>query len=146
MMAQGNYLVSLFNEKGIVIMFKKIEDISIEKRYMRNAIIEITNKCNWKCKHCYLEGREESILPTEKIYDIFIQLRKLGVYQLTLTGGEIFTRKDIFDIIEKARSMGFKLNLFSNALLLNQEIANKLASYNINSFSSTIFFNGRKNT
>ena len=120
-------------------MFKKIEDISIEKRYMRNAIIEITNKCNWKCKHCYLEGREESILPTEKIYDIFIQLRKLGVYQLTLTGGEIFTRKDIFDIIEKARSMGFKLNLFSNASLLNQTIVNKLVGYNINSFSSTIF-------
>lgn len=78
-------------------------------------------------------------MEVEEIYKVFKQLRNMGVFELTLTGGEIFTRSDIMNIIETARKMGFKVILFTNVSLLTEEIIHQLAELYISEISCTVF-------
>lgn len=67
------------------------------------------------------------------------QVRKLGVLNLNFTGGEIFTRDDIFEIIEEARKLYCSTTILSNASLLNENMIRRLSTLYINNFSTTIF-------
>ena len=76
------------------------------------AILELTDKCNLKCVHCYRVANSEKILSLSEIKTIINDLCELGCIELTLTGGELFTRSDIFDIIDYAdeRKGNYKRN------------------------------------
>lgn len=56
-----------------------------------------------------------------------------------LTGGEIFLRKDIFDILELASKLHFEISIYSNASLLTEKKIIKLSKLNVMEFSLTIF-------
>lgn len=100
---------------------------------------ELCTTCNWKCIHCYLPEHNDIGLPLHDIKNLLDKLRNFGVYELTLTGGEIFTRKDCMTIIEYARRCGFAVSILSNASLLNEEIIDNLAKMHIDYFDCTIF-------
>ena len=70
---------------------------------------------------------------------LFRDLRKLGIMNVSLTGGEIFLREDIFEIIELARRNQMRVFLLSNGTLLNKSKVTKLINLNIAEFSTTIF-------
>ena len=116
-----------------------ISKLAYEKRFPHCVTIELLTACNYKCKHCYLPEHNSIGMKFEVIVDIFQQLRDMGTISLVLTGGEIFLRADIIEIIEIARNMGFRVTLLSNASLLNEDIINKLSKLYINLFSTTIF-------
>lgn len=122
----------------------KIVQNSINNKIVMNATVEITSLCNWNCRHCYLGGHANRGLEFKTILNVFRQLRELGTYELTLTGGEVFLRTDIFDIIESARNMGFCVNIFSNISLLDEMKIKRLKKANINKVSCTIFSLDRK--
>lgn len=112
---------------------------AIKNRNLVSAVIELCAKCNCKCKHCYFPSHESLGLPKEKIFNIFDQLRKLGCFEITLTGGEMFCRNDIMDIIRKSSEMHFNTVLYSNVSLLNEEKIKKLSELYIKEISCTIF-------
>lgn len=101
---------------------KDIYSIAKENHTLMYATIELLTLCNWRCKHCYLPSHDDYGLSLQQITSIFKELRELNTFELTLTGGEIFIRKDIMDILKIARSLGFNLQLFTNVSLLNREI------------------------
>lgn len=103
-----------------------------------NVMLEIQSKCNWRCKHCYVDDYSKQ-LSTNDILDLLPKLRSLGCFEITLTGGEIFMRDDLIEIIGAIRNQGFKLVLFSNASLLDESIISFLANVNIALLSCTIF-------
>lgn len=120
-------------------IIEEVIETSIKNKNLYNVQIEITERCNWRCKHCYLPEYQNYGIEKEKLFELFIELRKLGVFELTLTGGEIFTRKDIFEIIKCARKLGFNLTLFSNISLLNEVKIKILSEFYLSSISCTIF-------
>ena len=91
------------------------------------AQMELTYTCNLKCIHCYtVADFFQKELSNKDVKRIIDQLAELGTLYLALTGGEIFTRKDFFDIATYARKKGFALRLFTNAALITTEIAKKI--------------------
>lgn len=94
------------------------------------AHFEVTPKCNMTCIHCYLQKHHDSKeLSYDEIIEIIDILYNKGVLFLTLTGGEIFTRKDFMDIYLYAKKKGFLVELFTNGLLLTDEIISVLQQY-----------------
>jgi len=91
------------------------------------------------CRHCYIPNHSSYGLKYEEIIDILTQLRELNTFELVLTGGEIFLRNDIMDIIAAARDLGFNLQLFTNISLLNEEIIRILAEHYIDKISCTVY-------
>lgn len=117
----------------------EVKRISTEKEFPFNAIIELSTKCNWRCKHCYIPKHDNVGMSKKMIFNVLKQLRDLGTFNLTFTGGEIFYRKDTIEIVEIARSMFFDVTLFSNVSLLKESDIKALSEMGISLISCTIF-------
>src|SRR5262249_34330802 len=71
------------------------------------VVYEATMRCNLKCEFCYvgdllnIEGEWRQELPLETLTRAFPDADGL---QVSLTGGEIFMRKDILDVMDVFRS------------------------------------------
>lgn len=100
--------------------------ISCEKNKLVSVVIELLTQCNVFCKHCYLAEHNNKGLTTETVKRLLHDLRSVGVIDVTFTGGEIFLRKDIFEIIEEARKLYMRVFLLSNATLIDKEKAFQL--------------------
>ena len=83
--------------------------------------IELTSKCNLKCRHCFMVKDDGIELSSEEIMDIIDQLVDMGTFYLAFTGGEIFTREDLFDIARYASKKGFFLTFMTNGTLITAE-------------------------
>ena len=98
-----------------------------EARVPVQAMIELTYGCNLRCVHCYNPthtAKEE--LAANQIQRILDQLAEQGCLSLAFTGGEIFTRKDAFEIFDYAKAKGFAVTLLTNATLISPERADRI--------------------
>ena len=93
-----------------------------------NAVLEITNRCNLRCKHCASDSGKARPheLDSKAMLKLIDDLKELGCQELTLLGGEIFLRDDWFDIAKAATKAHMRLILISNGLLLSDENYRKL--------------------
>lgn len=68
------------------------------KRRLFSVTLAVTNRCNYRCWHCYNANRSQCDMPLSALKDIACQLQKLGVVNVTLTGGEPLLRADLEEI------------------------------------------------
>jgi len=110
------------------------------------VLFEVTHRCNLGCEHCYLtEGpvgrprptREE--LTLDEIRVALDHLAQAGTLFLTLTGGEVFMRRDFLEILAHARSLGFSVTIFTTGTLLTPETASALADLHPLSIEVSIY-------
>ena len=92
-----------------------------------------------RCIHCYVVKDDRPELETSKIKDILKQLAASGTLYLTLSGGEILTRRDFFEIAENARKLHFALRLLTNGTLIDVEVADRIAALNPESVQVSIY-------
>ena len=71
--------------------------------------LDLTYRCNERCVHCYLDHDDHGELTFAEITDLLDQLAQAGVFFLTISGGEIFLRPDLFDILGHARKLMFSV-------------------------------------
>jgi radical SAM protein with 4Fe4S-binding SPASM domain len=93
--------------------------------------LNITERCNIRCVHCYWEeygkNPDPSLETIENILDQFKQLA--GSYHenrrhmLTLGGGEPTLRADLEEIIQLSVRRGFRVRVVTNAVALDEERA-----------------------
>jgi len=103
-----------------------------EKNVPLSIVIELTNACNLNCYYCYQRhSRKTNELTTSQWVRILGQLADAGTMYLVFSGGEPFTRHDIFDLIGEARRLNFAVGLISNGLLIDDRAADRLASLGI---------------
>src|SRR3984893_15083245 len=88
--------------------------------------LDLTYRCNERCVHCYLDHDDHGEMTTAEIKHLLDEMAEAGVFILTLSGGEIFLRKDFFDILEYARDLTFCIKLKTNAVLIREEQAARI--------------------
>lgn len=86
-----------------------------------SATIELTYRCNERCRHCYVVQDHKSELTTDEVKDVLDQLADLNVCNITFTGGEVFMRKDAFEILEYAYQRRFVVDIYTNGALLKAD-------------------------
>ena len=102
-----------------------------------NAVLmELTSICNHQCLFCYCPWENDKNynlkeLPTTDWCAILDKLKTYGVEEVTFTGGEASTRKDLFEIIDHAHKLGYRIGLISNGKLLDENFLQKLVPYNV---------------
>lgn len=87
---------------------------------------ELTSRCNLRCQHCYCTYTDKDSLDTNKIIQIVDDLYESGTFGLVLTGGEIFAREDIVDILRYLNEKKFVLRLNTNAVLIDEKIVKEM--------------------
>ncbi|MCX7720432.1 MAG: radical SAM protein [Dictyoglomus thermophilum] len=92
--------------------------------FITNIIWILDTKCNLSCPHCYVHKRNWEVkISKERALRLIEEAKELSIKGIDFTGGEPLLVKEVFEYIEKARSLGLEVSLNSNALLLNKEIA-----------------------
>lgn len=104
-----------------------------------NVQLDLTYRCNERCVHCYLDHHDHGEMTTTEIKHLLQDMADAGVFILTLSGGEIFVRKDIFEIIEHARRLMFCVRLKTNATLIGEQEATRLRDLAIESIQVSIY-------
>lgn len=95
---------------------------SLTNRIPIHGGLELTERCNFRCIHCFLEGRTESkLLSSAEIYNYVDQITEAGNLWLTLTGGEPLLRKDFSEIYGYAYDNGLLLLVFTNGYFINSD-------------------------
>jgi len=94
------------------------------------ASYEITALCNLSCEHCYNknENKTSEISSLFKKKEIISKLKDLGVLDLSICGGELFMDKDTIPVIKHAKSVGLRVVVLTNGLLITTEIIAQLKS------------------
>ena len=101
-----------------------------ENHKLYSVVFEITPRCNFNCVHCYLHDHHCSKeLSFDEIIRILDILYQSGVLFLTLTGGDVFMRRDFVDIYTYAKKKGFIVELYTNAALLDERTLSVLKKY-----------------
>src|SRR5581483_2386595 len=104
-----------------------------------NVQLDLTYRCNERCVHCYLDHRDHGEMTTPEIKRLLDEMADAGVFILTLSGGEIFLRKDFFEIVEHARRLMFCVKLKTNAVLIGKREAARLRELAIEAIQVSIY-------
>ncbi|MCP4650606.1 MAG: radical SAM protein [PVC group bacterium] len=98
------------------------------------VVFNITRRCNLDCMHCYLESKNQEYkgeLESSEIKKVIDDLSQMQIPVLLLSGGEPLVHKDIFQIIDYAKSKKLRVGLSTNGTLITKKIAKQLKSAGI---------------
>lgn len=66
-----------------------------DNRRLYSVTFGVTNRCGYRCWHCYNAGRQQQDMTLDEVRRIARQLSDLGSVMVTLSGGEPLLRKDL---------------------------------------------------
>jgi SynChlorMet cassette radical SAM/SPASM protein ScmE len=93
-----------------------------------NFDLSLTGKCNLNCDYCFyadaMAGKKD--LPAGEWFQFFRELRKIGARSLTLSGGEVFTRDDLWELIDAIVDSRLRFSFLSNGTLIDEQVIGQL--------------------
>ncbi len=107
------------------------------------AQLELTYRCNQKCRHCYNQsGGDNSNNPSLSLEDwkrIAHELGELGIFQCVISGGEpTLMGEGLFEIMDILHSYNVKFIIITNGMLIDKEKINRLKKYKYSWFQVSI--------
>ncbi len=109
-------------------LFNELSGRLIARHVPLHALFEITERCNYACTHCYLPHRGDDELSTAEALAAVDALADAGTLFLTISGGEIFLRRDVWQIAEHAKRREFVTRYFTNGWFVDEEKADRFAA------------------
>lgn len=131
----GGFINCLFEKEFLKYLKDKdkinstIKEVYTDKDYfLTHATIELTDKCNLMCKHCYMSAssKNKNFITYEDFVRICEYLVKQEVYSLELTGGEVFENPNFNKILEHALLNFTIVGLLTNGTKVIKEEVLKL--------------------
>ncbi len=90
-------------------------------------VISPTMRCNLKCFGCYAGSYQQTEeLSFQTLDRILNEAKEMGIYFITVSGGEPFFLKHIFDVFEKHNDMSFLV--YTHGGLIDERVAQKIIS------------------
>jgi len=121
--------------------WKEIE----EKRIPLSAEIELTERCNNNCTHCYInlpandQDAKKRELSFEEIREIVDEAVEMGCLWWVITGGEPLLREDFADIYLYLKKKGLLISVFTNATLITPELVSLFKKYPPRELEITVY-------
>jgi radical SAM protein with 4Fe4S-binding SPASM domain len=88
-----------------------------------------TRQCNLNCIHCYASAdnkKSPNELTTAEGETLVRDLADFGVPVILFSGGEPLMRKDLFQLIRLAKSLGIRTALSTNGTVITDDIAKQI--------------------
>ncbi|MBO5372300.1 MAG: radical SAM protein [Lachnospiraceae bacterium] len=126
------------------VLPKKIDDI---KKYDDGCIfawIEITNRCNLRCLHCYNESdvRCDKVMSLDNYKKVINDLVKMNVKKIQLIGGEpLFEKNLLKDMLAYTVGKFSFIEIFTNGTLFSEDWFDYLAENDIHIALSVYSYN-----
>jgi len=116
-----------------------IFDLMAERQIPFTATIEITDRCNLKCAHCYRTQESLNLWNVDNFEKALKELKELGTLHIVLAGSEPMMHPDIVRIIELIGQYGFVLTVQSNVTMLNDDILAALKKCSVKMIFASLY-------
>lgn len=93
---------------------------------LRYLELQITNRCNLFCKHCYIDDKDPAELSIDEITAILKEFEEMQGLRVIITGGEPLLHTKFKELNNILPRFSVRKLLFSNGLLLNRAIIEEL--------------------
>jgi len=116
------------------LLIKELMQGNVIREQLRNQglaapqvyLISPTMRCNLRCPGCYAANySQKDDLELEVIDRVVTEGKELGMFWVTILGGEPFVRQDMWEIYKRHQDVFFQV--FTNGTLIDKETARKLA-------------------
>lgn len=108
---------------------------SREPALPRTFVLEVTRRCNHRCRYCYAgwvssgqrPGDATEVAPLQRLLDIVTRLREqTPIENLALSGGEPLLREDLPELVAHAEKLGINPVVISNGSRLTASLIPRL--------------------
>ena len=130
-----------FEKEGVVAFHEEPRALQPEQyyryydtRYFKSVMWSITGKCNFKCRHCYLDAPDAAFgeINTEEAFSIIDQMAECGICRVNLTGGEPLVRKDFWQLIDRLGQRDISIRqVYTNGWLLTEGMLDRFTGRGI---------------
>jgi MoaA/NifB/PqqE/SkfB family radical SAM enzyme len=88
---------------------------------MSRLVVELTNRCNLRCQHCFDERHAATgDLPLEILEKVLREGKDCGIDHLSFTGGEPTIHRRFEDIVRRVCESGYTFGFVSNGVRIPQ--------------------------
>ena len=105
----------------------------------KQAIIDVTGKCNINCRHCYAAskyGKHNRIdMSLDTVLKTIDLLKDSGYTHILFLGGEPLFREDILKIINYTIKKNLKVMINTNGILLDENMCTELIELGVEQIS-----------
>src|SRR5437870_11634354 len=101
--------------------------------------LDVTYRCNERCIHCYLDHDDHGEMTTSEIKAVLDQVAEAGTFMLTFSGGEVFMRRDFFELVEYARRLRFAVRIRTNEVMIRRAEAERLLRLGVDQIQISIY-------
>jgi radical SAM protein with 4Fe4S-binding SPASM domain len=123
----------------MIAMIREMSNTAQRLNIPLGVQLDLTYRCNERCVHCYLDHDDHGEMSTAEIKDLLDQMAEAGVFFLTISGGEILMRRDFFEILEHARRLMFCVKLKTNAVMIHEAEADRIAALTMESVQISVY-------
>lgn len=102
------------------------------------GVLEITNRCNLQCKHCYIVKKNFAELDITVWEKIINDLSINGCEFIIISGGEPFLFHNLWEILKYCVKKGIKTVITSNGTLIKKEDIQRLKDSGISGIQISI--------
>lgn len=144
--------LNLLSEEGFVIIADNLVDIKLKENESINLhldvppitdlTIEITNRCNERCIHCYLPPQlkdQGTIMKLDKAQKLIDEFAEMGGKTITLTGGEVLLHKDLLALLSYIQEKHLQIIIYSNLIALSEETLKEIKRNNVSYIQVSLY-------
>ena len=124
------------SDKNYQYYKEKVENLILKNNMINQLYLQLTYKCNLKCKHCFItKNNDKKEISFEDAKSIIDQAYDLGINNICISGGECTCNKDFIKIINYIRKKYISYSFLTNGQLLYddknlfEEIVNSYPNY-----------------
>lgn len=138
------YIKTTDLDKEIVINGIKVEHFEHWKADLGSAsrdllyspiriYVETTRACNLRCRHCFNASgaRDADEMSTDEMFKALGGIRGDNVFDVRFSGGEFTMHPDWYEILQRAKELGFGVSMNSNGVYKDPSIIDKLVSLDL---------------
>ncbi|MEN6318213.1 MAG: radical SAM protein [Syntrophaceae bacterium] len=82
-------------------LVKNFNEVGKEgSRRLFSVTLAVTNRCTYRCWHCYNANRSQQDVSLSVLKEIVYQIQNLGAANVTLSGGDPLLREDLEEIVD----------------------------------------------
>lgn len=119
------------------------QEIRRRRHKLWSAGLELTYRCNARCRHCYIDiPREQSTageLTDEEWMSVVDQLARMGCMNVLVTGGEPTLHSAFLSVCRRIIKRGMLCDIYTNGLEISDNLFSELRELPINSISVSLY-------
>lgn len=132
---EDSYVVNYHNSQrnSCIYKYKNSLPKNMLHSFPNSVILKVTEGCNLRCKHCFYAEFPEYYdkkyeFNTEELIELVdFLVDEINILSITLTGGEVFTRKDFIPVLKHIKEKNLVVTIQTNGTLITPDIVAELS-------------------